>query len=328
METVNDNRANDSKNTDISTINNVKNTNNFEDFIIKLKEPICKIKVNEGITCSTLLKDRRFAIGSNLHSIIIFNKKTFKPDLIIKEHKRSVYCLTQLSSGILASCSLDQTIKLFDITENKYKVIQNLNYHKSEVCQIIELNNKNLVSCSYDSTILFYSKENNEYIINFKISTNGSCSNLVETKENEICYSEGNIDKSICFFDFLEKKNLTKINNIADTLLYSSKMITKSLLLIGGFEILFIINVNTHNLINKIDVSNSEYITNICILNKNILLTSDSNSKIKQWKIEGDNLTLISKKGKLHEKKWINTLLNLGDGHFISGGGDGVINYW
>ena len=120
MATVNDNRANDSKNTDISTINNVKNTNNFEDFIIKLKEPICKIKVNEGITCSTLLKDGRFAIGSNLHSIIIFNKKTFKPDLIIKEHKRSVYCLTQLSSGILASCSFDQTIKLFDITENKY----------------------------------------------------------------------------------------------------------------------------------------------------------------------------------------------------------------
>ena len=41
----------------------------------------------------------------------LFNKKTFKPDLIIKEHKRSVLCLTQLSSGILASCSLDQTIK-------------------------------------------------------------------------------------------------------------------------------------------------------------------------------------------------------------------------
>ena len=105
-------------------------------------------------------------------------------------------------------------------------------------------------------------------------------------------------------------------------------MITKSLLLIGGFNILFIINVNTHYLINRIDISNSGFISNACILNNNILLTSDSNSKIKQWKIEGDNLILISEKENVHDKKWIKTLLNLNNGHFISGGDDGVINYW
>jgi len=73
---------------------------------------------------SILLKDGRFAIGSGKSSIIIFNKKTFKPALIIKEHKNCVKHLKQLKSGILASCSYDNTIKLFNIKENEYQVIQ------------------------------------------------------------------------------------------------------------------------------------------------------------------------------------------------------------
>ena len=52
------------------------------------------------ITCATVLNDGRFATGSEDKSIIIYNNKTFKPDLTIKEHSSSVYSLIQLSSGI------------------------------------------------------------------------------------------------------------------------------------------------------------------------------------------------------------------------------------
>ena len=48
--------------------------------------------------------------------------------------------------------------------------------------------------------------------------------------------------------------------------------------------------------------------------------------KIKQWKIEGDNLVLVSQKEKTLGAD-INVLMNLGDGHIVSGSDD-IINIW
>ena len=114
-----------------------------------------------SIYCLSVLNDGRLASGSNDNSIIIYNKITYKPDLIIKEHKNSVWCITQLYSGILATCSDDKTIKLFNIKENNYNILQTLNYHTNSVYKIIELKNKYLVSCSIDNSIIFYLKYNN-----------------------------------------------------------------------------------------------------------------------------------------------------------------------
>ena len=69
--------------------------------------------------------------GSDDKSIIIYNKTTYKPDIIIKEHKDYITCITKLSSGILASCSFDKTINLFNINGMKYEILQTLNYHKN-----------------------------------------------------------------------------------------------------------------------------------------------------------------------------------------------------
>ena len=63
---------------------------------------------------------------------------------------------------MLVSWSDDKTIKLFKIKENKYEVIQTLNYHNNRVSKIIELNNKILFSIS-DSSIIFYIKDNNRF---------------------------------------------------------------------------------------------------------------------------------------------------------------------
>ena len=96
------------------------------------------------------MNDGRLVSGSRDNSIIIYNKETYKPDIIIKEHNYYVNCITQLSSGILASCSDDNTIKLFNIKGNEYEVLQILIYHTEPVYKTIELKNKTLVSCSDD----------------------------------------------------------------------------------------------------------------------------------------------------------------------------------
>ena len=88
-------------------------------------------------------------------------------------------------------------------------------------------------------------------------------------------------------------------------------MISKNLLLVAGDSKLKIVDVNSHNIIRTIDVPGTSYILSICLLNSNILLTADDNHGIIQWKIENDNLKLISKKENAHDRA-VRILIKLG----------------
>ena len=57
---------------------NKNNDNTYNNFNIQLKEPIHKLNYHTNwIRCSIILKDGRFVTGSDDHSIIIDNNKTF-----------------------------------------------------------------------------------------------------------------------------------------------------------------------------------------------------------------------------------------------------------
>ena len=242
-----------------------------------------------------------------------------------------VWCITQLSSGIIASCSKDKTIKLFNIKGNNYNILQTLNYHSNYVYKIIELKNKYLVSCSYDRSIIFYLKDKNKYKKDYQISTNGPCYCINEIKENEICYSEQiNNDcnnNNICFYNINERKIKSSISNISKSDISPFIMISKELLFIPGENKISIININYYELIRGIKVPNSGWIRSACILNENVIFTGDDESIIREWKIEGDNLILISKKENAHND-WILTLLNIGNEYIASGSADKLIKIW
>ena len=317
----------------IDTIKNfgkiITNDNLYDDYKIENKNPIHKLtNHSSNVYCLCELKDGRLVSGSRDNSIIIYNKNTYRPDLIIKEHSGCILCIIQLSTGELVSCSNDKTIKIYNIKGVQYEVLQTLNYHKESVNKILELKNKILVSCSSDSSIIFYLKDNNEYKKDYQISTNGSCYSIIQTKDNEICYSEYN-NNSICFYDILERKIKATISNISkyNSLRSIFIMIRKDLLLIPGNNQLSIININEYKLIRTINVPNASWITGVCLLNKDMLLTGDYSEIIRQWKIEGDNLILISKKEKAHDKG-INVLLNMRNGFIASGSDDKTIKIW
>ena len=65
----------------------------------------------------------------------------------------------------------------------------------------------------------------------------------------------------------------------------------------------------------------------VCILNHNMLLIGGQSKIIRQWRIEGDNLILISKKEKAHDD-YITDLLNLGNGYIASCSYDKAIIIW
>ena len=104
-------------------------------------------------------------------------------------------------------------------------------------------------------------------------------------------------------------------------------MIKKDLLLIPGENQITIINTNQHNLIRTIEVPGSSWIWGVCMINKNMLLTGDGSKVLRQWKIEEDNLILVSKKENAHDK-CINALLNIGNGFIASGSDDNSIKIW
>ena len=342
----------------------------FNNFNIAFKKPIHILNYHEKqIKCSTVLKDGRFAIGFDDSLIIIYNNQTFEPDIIIRDHKEEVYCILQLSSGILASCSKDKTIKLFSINKYEYNVIKTIEIIKDKlknkyyderyyiVKEIIELKNKNLLFYSPGEIYFFY-KDNNEYKIDYSFAIY-ICANvfksIIQTKDNEICYND---KRNLCFYDLIQRKIITKIDDIAtidkeiitkicikigdfddvdkeeydekemisDKIDYTAHldsliMMTKDLLLVAVENKLKIINVKLYNLIRIIDVPGSGTINCICMLNDNMLLTADLYGRIIQWKIEGDNLKLFSRKELAHEGK-INTLLKIGNGLILSGDND------
>ena len=313
------------------TNNDLNNDNLYDDFNIKYKEPIHILNTHtERVNYLISLKDGRLASCSGDYSIIIYNKFTNNPDLIIKEHSNWVYFLIQLSSGELVSCSSDKTIKLFNIKEKDYEIVQTLNYHKDTVYKLLELPNNFLASCSADKSIIFYLKDNNEYKKDYQLTTDGNCDNFIKIKENEICYSIRD-KNNIYFFDLKERKVKSIINNIKQFKYCNGEewflMISKDLLLVPGDNKIFIVNVNHYKLVRQIDVQGSGFISSGCMLNKNIIITGDHSKALRQWRIEGDNLILISKKENCHEDHII-SLLNLGDGHIVSGSKDSKIKYW
>jgi WD40 repeat protein len=127
----------------------------YNNYKIEVKNPIYTLNNHSNnVLCLAVIKDGRLVSGARDYKIIIYNKTTYHPDLIIKEHNGAICCICPLNSGILASCSEDRSIKLFNIEGNKYTILQILNYHKDTVYKIINFDNNNLISCSKDSSII------------------------------------------------------------------------------------------------------------------------------------------------------------------------------
>ena len=104
-------------------------------------------------------------------------------------------------------------------------------------------------------------------------------------------------------------------------------MINNDLLLIGGVNMIYIINVKEYKKIKQIDIPNSGWIYGTCKLNSNIIIIGDKNGSLMKWRIEKDNFILISKIKNAHNGR-IYVILNLFNGHIVTGSEDKTIKIW
>ena len=92
------------------------------------------------------------------------------------------------------------------------------------------------------------------------------------------------------------------------------------ILIIGGIDKISLVNVYRYELIREINVFNS---INNC---ENMFITGDSCGKIRQWKIEDDNIKIISIKN-VNEKPLL-VLFKIGNGRILSSSSDNFIRIW
>ena len=129
------------------------------------------------------------------------------------------------------------------------------------------------------------------------------------------------------FMISLKKKTNKTMSNITVTAFNSLLMLTKELLLICRYNKITVMNVYTYNIVRSIDVPDSDWISSVIRFNKDQIVTADENKRIILWKIEGDNLRMITKNDKAHDG-CIFSLTKLPNGTILTGGLDCSAKIW
>ena len=259
-----------------------------------------------------LLKDNRLASVSDDNYLIVYNLTKNAIDLQIEIHSNPVKYITQFDDGIIATTSLDKSIKLFTINENnEIKTIQSLYGHSGPVYKIIKLTNNYFASCGEDPNIKLWNKENDIYnnsinihLDGLQINNNNNNMNMrknqinnrnrqmkyydiIQIKENEIItlgydYNNSGND-NLYFWNFITQQNIANINfqnNYNDNTIVKNNNIILfdySKLIYIGKNYLYVIGLDNYNIINSISIEGGFLNSIERFNNNNMFLTGDNN---------------------------------------------------
>jgi len=141
------------------------------------------------------LTDGRIVFSFNKTITILDLKNNIRQKL--EGHTEEVYRIIQLKDGRIASCSLDKTIRIWNLTTNKSEKI--LTGHPSPLRELIELKDGRLCVCSSDS---FISEIWIWNLINYKtdLVIKEKCRRIYQLKDSRLAISTGNSDKDSPFY--------------------------------------------------------------------------------------------------------------------------------
>ena len=285
--------------------------------LISTKQIKTKI-ILKNVFCLLLLKNSRISVASN-NRIKIFNKFTYNEEINIRAHSDYIWYILQLLNENLVSCSNDYSIKIYKIYIKSYIEIQHIKAHLNSVYKVIEIINLNyIISCSTDKSIKFWEKISNTYDEKYCLFNDSSVYDIIQINNNELV-SANSEEQIINFWNINTKIKINKIRKIFSNFWNNILCkINENFLVVGGYEILYLVNLNNKTLYKQIETDN--WINSILIINNNIFLTGD-NGNIKMWKIENNNIKLIDTKEKIF-KGYIYSMIKLKNNDYIALGLD------
>ena len=240
----------------------------------------------------------------------------------INEHSDNVFSLLLLSDGRLASCSCDDTIKIYDI-KNNYHCDITLEGHTDYVTYISQLDNNKLISCSDDRSIKIWSITQSSYQCDYTINNahNNWIYKVISLTNNRI--ASCSYDETIKIWNSNHPYNLIKtLNGHTGSVRSIIQLKDKDILISGGIDNTLrewnLLTYQCDKIIDKVEccdnnslleIDNNRIIVGGC----NVITIVNISNDIIEYQIENDKLD------------WVYSFLKLRDGNILCGCSNGLI---
>ena len=334
---------NDKKSFDNAKIHKVINTNDnlVNSLISNIKTEISLQFSNELILSISQDKTSKSishfdsTFFSRILSIQYNPKKTFykKCELTLKSHN-SIYDIIELSDGNLASCSSDNTIKIWSLSSEQ--CLYTLLGHKSTVWSLCQLFDGRLVSCSDDMTIKIWSLKTMLPEVNL-VGHQDPIHTVIQLHNGKL--ASGSSDRTIKIWDIETKNCIATITRHTERV-YRLLEIKPNIIVSSSYDK----NIKVWDITN---LSEGEDNINYCVRtltghrsyvwsiakirgykgdfsNNNIIASGSTDTKIKIWNIEQEEC-LFTLEGHAFT---VIALIQGNNGNLISGSYDKNIKIW
>lgn len=301
---------------------------------IKLKKECLNHNAPITSVLLTVYKEpQRILTSSEDCTVLVYSleTKSFLKQIIKEEDL--IYFISEMKNGNLIVCGRGPFLKIYSIDSmNNTECIFSFkeSFSKGTVFKAVELNliSKGIIAAiGSENNIKFWDPSKNYELVNVIETESDLQRSFMELKNGQIVV--GGLSSILYFYDYNSKKCLEKIEGVdccnQNAMFYESN---KDFLLVGGYEMIFLINTNTKKLIKKYnDIIPTVGGNCFCLLEEGVVLAGLKN---------GDILKLNSTKYEVTDtfrectkyKTEINDLIYIGKRIFISVSNDYYLRYW
>jgi len=251
----------------------------------------------------------------------IINKtqnKRFNCCKTLKGHTEKIVSLIELSSGKLASGSYDNTIRIWDIDNNRE---EKLLKERGKVFCLLEFEEDKLL-CGCDNSINLWDINADDDNFQFSFTGHGLWVNSL-VKLNKDYFASASNDSKIKIWDYNNRKCLNTLRGHTDCILFLILLKKNNNYLCSGSVDLTIRIWDWEN-ISCLHVlrGHKNWVKCICELSNGIILSGSDDYTIKLWK---DYYNIKTLEG--HSNS-IRALCQINDDYFASGSFDSTIKIW
>ena len=262
-----------------------------------------------------LLRDGRLVSRSNKR-LVIYDRDTFQPHIIIKDSGNSV---CGLKNGNLASCD-DNKIYIYEINGNNYILIHTLKGHTGKIWKIIELEDGRLSSCSEDRAIRIWNNESNYECIKNLTGHNDYVTSIIEINDYIISASDDNSVRVWNKYTFQLTQIFQDIHCFWNNGLSKLK---ENTIIIGGSSELFIVDILSFEY-KSFKNKQLNWIDSILVLREDKILLGNLNGEIIIFDSLSNQIIYIQSIA----NKSITCIIKSEDNQIFSSSGNGSINVY